>query len=46
MPDERVKRPAAAGSHAALDVITFRGAWETNAFATLLRNAINWGMGA
>ena len=25
---------------------TFHGAWESDAFATLLRNAINWGMGA
>ena len=25
---------------------TFRGAWETDAFATLLRNAIAWGVGA
>jgi hypothetical protein len=24
---------------------TFHGAWESDAFATLLRNAINWGMG-
>jgi len=46
MPEERVKRLAAAGSHAGLDVITFRGASETDAFATLLRNAVNWGMGA
>ena len=46
MPDERVKRLAAAGSHAGLDVVTFRGARETDAFAALLRNAINWGMGA
>jgi hypothetical protein len=46
MPDERVNRLAAAGSHAGLDVITFRGARETDAFATLLRHAINRGMGA
>ena len=25
---------------------TFRGSWETDAFNTLLRNAIAWGMGA
>jgi hypothetical protein len=46
MPDEHVRWLAGAGSHAALDVITFRSAWETDAFATWLRNAINWGMGA
>ena len=26
--------------------LTFRGSWESDAFATLLRNAIAWGMGA
>jgi uncharacterized protein len=26
--------------------LTFRGSWETDAFATLLRNAIAWGVGA
>lgn len=46
MPDEHVRWLAAAGSHAALDVIIFRSERETDAFATLLRNAINWGMGA
>jgi hypothetical protein len=25
---------------------TFRGAWETDAFTALLRNAITWGVGA
>ena len=25
--------------------LTFRGAWETEAFVTLLRNAISWGVG-
>ena len=25
--------------------LTFRGSWETDAFATLLRNAIAWGVG-
>jgi hypothetical protein len=25
---------------------TFRGAWESDAFTTLLRNAIAWGAGA
>ena len=26
--------------------LTFRGSWETDAFVTLLRNAIAWGVGA
>ena len=26
--------------------LTFRGSWESDAFATLLRNAIAWGVGA
>ena len=25
--------------------LTFRGSWETDAFTTLLRNAIAWGVG-
>ena len=26
--------------------LTFRGSWEADAFTTLLRNAIAWGLGA
>ena len=26
--------------------LTFRGAWETDAFTALLRNAVAWGVGA
>jgi hypothetical protein len=26
--------------------LTFRGSWESDAFITLLRNAIAWGAGA
>jgi hypothetical protein len=40
-PESRPGRADAADSTPA----TFRGPWETEAFVTLLRNAIDWGMG-
>ena len=38
-------RPARASDLMDTTPLTFRGAWETEAFATLLRNAISWGVG-
>ena len=39
-------RPTRAGDPAETTPATFRGAWESDAFTTLLRNAIAWGAGA
>ena len=39
-------RTARAAEPADTTPATFRGAWETDAFITLLRNAIAWGVGA
>jgi type 1 glutamine amidotransferase len=39
-------RPTRAGDPAEMTPATFRGAWESDAFTTLLRNAIAWGAGA
>jgi hypothetical protein len=38
-------RSARAGDPTDTTPLTFRGAWETGAFLTLLRNAIAWGVG-
>jgi type 1 glutamine amidotransferase len=38
--------PTRAGDPAEMTPATFRGAWESDAFTTLLRNAIAWGAGA
>jgi type 1 glutamine amidotransferase len=38
-------RPGRAGDPTDTTPLTFRGAWETEAFVTLLRNAIAWGVG-
>jgi hypothetical protein len=42
-PAIRAARPA---DHADTTPPTFRGAWETDAFMALLRNAITWGVRA
>ena len=39
-------RPGRAGDPTDTTPPTFRGAWETDAFIALLRNAIAWGVGA
>lgn len=39
-------RPGRAGDPADTTPATFRGAWESEAFIALLRNAIAWGVGA
>ena len=41
-PAIRAARAADPGGH---DAATFRGSWESDAFITLLRNAIAWGVG-
>ncbi|PYN57377.1 MAG: hypothetical protein DMD94_04205 [Candidatus Rokuibacteriota bacterium] len=39
-------RAARAGDPTDTTPLTFRGSWESDAFLTLLRNAIGWGVGA